>query len=654
VIENFSPSGLILLGAANGDGGPTQNLLLGLALIIALGVAAQWVAWRFNLPSILLLLVFGFLIGPVARFFSRDGQPLLNPDVMFGEMLLPLVSLSVGLILYEGGLSLRLREIKGVRGIVRNLVTIGILVTWMGGAFAAHWLLGLNWSVALLLGAILTVSGPTVIIPMLRFLRPKGQLGSIIKWEGIVNDPIGALLAVLVFEALLTGSAEEATSIAVYGVLKTVFIGGGMGVVAAYAFAWFVRHHWIPDFLHNAVSLMLVVLVFTLSNLVQHESGLFTVTVMGVVLANQRLANVHHIIEFKEHLRVLLISVLFIILAARLTPEDVRSLGPLSLAFVGVMILIVRPIAVFASTVGSSIAWRERVLLGWLAPRGIVAAAVSAVFGLQLEEQGIEDAALLGPLTFLVIIGTVTVYGLSATTLARRLGVADPNPQGVLFVGAHAWSRALAEVLHRIGVRVLMVDSSHANIAAARMAGLPHHEGNVLSDFLEEEVDFQGLGKLVAVTPNDEVNAISVQRFEYVFGKSGVFQVAPARKRKDAEAAVQEMHGRTLVNDTLTFSVINERYVSGAVFRTTRLTESFTYSDFLERYGMSMTPIFIKRAAGELTVVTDQQEIRPRAGDTLICLGPSENARGEDDRPRNRAEANKAADEESSEEPRSD
>ncbi len=630
-----------------------MSTLLGIAIILGLGMVAQWLAWRFNLPSILLLLLFGFTVGPLWGMVNQDDagqpQPLLQPDEIFGgeteagagnRFLLAFVSLAVGLILYEGGLSLKLREIKGVRSVVRNLVTIGVIVTWLLGAVAGVMIAGLSWQIALLLAAVLTVSGPTVIIPMLRYLRPRGQIGSVIKWEGIINDPVGALLAVLVFEALLTAGAQEATQTAILGVAKTVILSGGMGIAAGLLIALFFQRHWVPDFLHNAFSLTLVILVFVLSNKIQHESGLFAVTVMGVTLANQRLANIRHIIEFKEHLRVLLISTLFILLAARLSPEDIFRLGPESFIFVAVMILVVRPAAVFASTIGTSLSFKERLLLAWLAPRGIVAAAVSAVFALQLEHEGIDatGAELLVPLTFLMIIGTVATYGLTAAPLARRLGVADPNPQGVLFVGAHAWARALAEVLQQNKVPVLMVDSSRANITAARMAGLPANEGNVLSDFLEEELDFQGLGRLLAVTPNDEVNALSVQRFESVFESSGVFQVAPTRKRKGAEASTStEMHGRTLVNDTLTFSVINERFVKGAVFRSTRLTESFSYADFLERYGVSMTPMFIKRASGELVVVTADFDLRPRAGDIVISLGPAEEVRGEAARPRTRA-----------------
>ncbi|MBN2445682.1 MAG: cation:proton antiporter [Phycisphaerae bacterium] len=596
------------------------DIMLGLTLIVALGVSAQWIAWRLRIPSILLLLVFGFLAGNLRHLLGHVPE-VLNPDAVLGDMLLPVVSLFVALILYEGGLTLNLREITNVRGVVRNLVTVGILVTWVLATAAAHWIVGLDWRVASVLGALLVVSGPTVIGPMLRLLRPKRQLGSIIRWEGIVNDPIGALLAVLVFEVTLSGDVQSATSIAVFGVLKTLFVAGGLGTAGALLLALMLRRHWIPDYLHNAVSMAFVIVLFTLTDHIQPESGLFTATVMGIVLANQRLARIHHIIEFKEHLRVMLISTLFILLSARLTFDQISQLGWGSLFFVAVLILIVRPAAVVASTLGSGINWRERALLAWLAPRGIVAAAVSSVFALRLEQE-YPEAALLGPLTFLVIVATVAVYGLTAGPLARWLGVADPNPQGILLVGAHSWARALAEVLHREGIRVLLIDSNRTNASAARMAGLPTYSGNVLGDFIEDELDLQGIGRLLAVTPNDEVNALAVQRFERLFGQKEVYQMPPAIGRGGKKRLAHDIHGRLLFTDELTYTRMLERVRGGSVFRATPLTESFDYEALRGRFGFDVVPLVIKRANGSLTIIAADQDPKPKPGDTIITLGP--------------------------------
>ena len=488
----------------------SESILLGLTTVITLGVLAQWIGWRFNLPSILLLLVFGFLAGLAARAYA----PHLAPDTLFGDLLLPLVSLFVGIILYEGGLSLNLREIASIRGVVLRLVTVGIVVTWVLTAVAARGLIGLSWNASLLIGAVLVVSGPTVIIPMLRLLRPIGQVGSIIKWEGIVNDPIGALLAVLVFEATThSNGVQAATSMAVMGVLKTIMVGGGLGVAAAYLLALLLRRHLIPDFLHNAISLMFVTLAFAVSNSVQHEAGLFAVTLMGrgagESAPGQRQA--HHRVQ-----RALARDVDFDALHPAIGAVDGQRSDATRVGEPGVCgragadhsagRRIRGDLGQHTQMAGA------RAILGWLAPRGIVAAAVASVFALRLGESD-PQAAMLGPLAFLVIVATVSIYGLTVGPLARMLGVADPNPQGFLLVGAHRWARALAEVLKRAGVSVVLVDSNRSNVKAARMAELRAHEANALGDFIDEELDLQGIGRMLALTPNDEVNALAAQRF---------------------------------------------------------------------------------------------------------------------------------------------
>ncbi len=597
-----------------------EHLLLGLTAVVALGVSAQWLAWRLGLPSILLLLGFGFCAGPMLRWLGADTA--LDPDRLFGDLLLPVVSISVAVILYEGGLTLSLRELPKVGGVVRNLVTVGLLITWLLGAAAANLCLGLSWRVALLLGAVLVVSGPTVIMPMLRHVRPAGSVGPIVKWEGIVIDPLGAMLAVLVFEAAFAGAGHKISSIAILGVVRTLLIGGALGAAAGFLLALLVRRHGVPDFLHNAVSLMLVTGVFVGVNHLQSESGLVAVTVMGLVLANQRLADVRHIIDFKENLRVLLISVLFILLAARLRLEDLAQLGGNSLLLVALLIVVVRPVATFVSTLGSKLSWRERVFLAWMAPRGIVAAAVASIFALRLEGS-CDEARLIVPLTFLVIVATVAVYGLTARPLARWLGIADVNPQGVLIVGAPPWARALAETLQRSRVPVLLVDRNRTFAAAARMAGCRVYAGDALGEHVLAELDLRGIGRLLALTPNDEVNALAVQRFERVFGRANAFQLPPAKGVGDARTVPTGLRGRLLFGRQLTYADLSERYFGrGYVFRSTSITESFGYEEIRERYGDSVVPMFVLRADGCLTVITDDQEPNPRPGDALISLAP--------------------------------
>ncbi len=589
-----------------------EHPLIAISGIIVLGIVAQWLAWRLHLPSILLLLIFGFAAGPATG--------LLDPDALLGNLLLPVVSVGVAVILFEGGLSLRITELRQIGGVVRNLIMVGTLATWLISAGAAHLILGLDLALSVLLGAIVVVTGPTVIVPLLRHVRPVGQVGSILKWEGILIDPIGAMLAVLVFEAILPGGFQGAAALAAIGFFKTVFIGGIVGVIGAGVMFLLLKHHRIPDFLQNAVSLAMVVSVFTASNWFQAESGLLTVTVMGVALANQKTVTVKHIVEFKENLRVLLIASLFVLLAARLQLSDLAHLGLSSLAFLGVLIFIARPIAVALSTLKSGLSWRERFFLSWMAPRGIVAAAVASIFALSLAEAGYPQAERLVPLTFMVIIGTVTIYGLTASPLARWLQISEPHPQGVLITGAHPWARAIAKALQAQGYQVLMIDTNRVDISAARMDGLPTYYGSVLSEYILDEIELGGIGRLLALTSNDEVNSLAALHFTDVFSRAEVYQLSP-----EDEAVSPHLRGRLLFRTGVTYTELDHRFARGEEIKTTKLTSEFDYEAFRARYGETAIPLFLINENGKLVVLTKDNQSEPRPGKLLISLvGPVE------------------------------
>lgn len=591
-----------------------EHHLIGIVAILALGIGAQWAAWRLGLPSILLLLLVGFAVGPVLGW--------LHPDELLGELLLPIVSLAVAVILFEGGLSLSLRELREVGRPFLLLVTVGALVTWALSAGLAWAIFGLAPRLAILLGAILVVTGPTVVMPLLRHLRPAERVGSLLKWEGIVIDPLGAVLAVLVFEAILPANVGEATSVAALGVLKVLLGGGGIGLLAAGGLAVSLQRYWIPDYLQNAATLAIVVLTYTLANAIQPESGLLTVTIMGVALANQRAVTVKHIVEFKENLRVLLIAVLFIVLTARLSMESFADLGWDVALYVGLLIVLVRPLAVAVSTWRSELSWRERAFVAWLAPRGIVAAAVSSLFALRLAEAGFAAADQLVALTFSVIAGTVAIYGLTAAPIARRLGVADPDPQGVLFIGAQPWSRAIAQALWDAGYPVRLVDDNWAAIAAARQSGLPTFYAGVLEEYVLDEIDLEGIGRLVALTPNDEVNALAALHFREVFGRSEVYQLPPDGVTDDEELLPRHLRGRFLFGPDVTYSALDERFRHGATMKQTPLTEAFTYDDFQSHYDRRATPLFVIKPTGDLHVVVADEALSPvpQAGDALIAI----------------------------------
>ncbi len=582
-----------------------HSILFELGSIVVLGIGAQWLAWRLGLPSILLLLAAGFMGGPILG--------IVETDALMGDLLQPFVSVSVAIILFEGGLSLRFSELREAR-VVRNLVSIGMLVTWGLSTTAAYFLVDLDFALSALLGAVVVVSGPTVIIPMLRHIRPVGQVSSILKWEGIVIDPIGAAFAVLVFEAVfIADEFQEATTQAVASLIGMTIIGVAIGLIAAFLLATALRRHWVPEYLENAVTLMIVIGAFGAADLVHAEAGLFSATVMGIALANNKNLVLKHIVEFKENLGVLLVSSLFVLLAARLKIEDFEHIGLGSVVFLAILILIVRPVAVVVSTWRSTLTWQERVFLAWMAPRGIVAAAVASIFALELHEIDHPDAERLVPLTFLVIVGTVVIYGLTAGQVARWLNLSRPTPQGVLFAGAHGWARNMAAALQQNGFEVLLVDTNQENIAAATVNDLPAININILSEHCVEEAATCGVGRLVALTSNNEVNSLAALQFTELFGRAEVYQLSSETENRH--------YGRVLFHEKSTHLYLTHLCENGAEVETLAFETEGDIKAFQERYKRDeYLPLFIIEASQTLTMVTADTPPVPRIGQKIVSF----------------------------------
>lgn len=587
----------------------TSDVLIGLAVITALGVGAQWLAWRTRIPSILLLLVLGFAAG---HFI-----PLVDPDGLLGDLLFPVVSLSVGIILFEGGLSLRFDEFRQVGRTVMSLVIAGMLVTWCLASLAAWVLVDLPLDLSILLGAILVVTGPTVIVPLLQHVRVRRPLNTILKWEGIVIDPIGAMLAVLVFEAILTGRFAQATTVAMAGVLRTVLVGGLIGVATAAVLTLLLRRFLIPDFLQNPVVLMFVIVAFAAANALQEESGLLTTPLIGLILANRQNLSVRHITGFQEDLRVLLLAGLFILLGARVGVEELGALGWGSVAFLATLILVVRPAAVMVATLWTKLDLRDRLFLAALAPRGVVAAAVASLFAIRLVDGGRLEGDRLVPETFFVIVGTVAIYGLAARPVAKLLGV-EKQRKGSLILGAYAWARAMAQALRKEGQTVLLVDTNPENIREAQLEGIPAVHADALSEETLDRIDVEGLGRLLAMTSNPDLNSLAAVHFLEVFDRSEIYQL-PQRQEEPAQDP-PHLRGRDLFGEGVTFEQITVRFASGARISTARLSDTFTYEDFRRRYGPSAVPLFLVTEAGDLVVYTSGTEPTPKPGQTLIAL----------------------------------
>jgi NhaP-type Na+/H+ or K+/H+ antiporter len=561
-------------------------------IVLGLGIVAQWLAWRCKLPSILLLLLFGFISGQI---FGVSIDTFLPGDS--GEqIILSLVGLCVAIILFEGGLTLKFSELKGSATPVLRLCTLGVAVSFTLVTVFGIYILGWNWRVAAILGSILVVTGPTVIAPLLRHIKPSRKMSSIVKWEGIVVDPIGAIMAVLAFQAALAGDVEKAQVTILYSLGVTLLVGVVLAFLLAKLIEFLLSKHLIPDFLHSVFLLSIVAIAFAASNAIQKEAGLLTVTVLGIALANQKSVSVKHVLEFKETLRTLIISILFIVLSGRVEASSLQSAlipGLLLLAF---LIIIVRPASIFIANIfAKQINTDEKIFLSVLAPRGIVAAAVTAIFALELEhaahhvtgfpQEVIQQANLMVPTVFIVIVGTVTFYGLLASPIANKLGIASKNPRGILFAGADGWIRKISKALLDDGHEVLLLDTNYSNVAAATIDGTPAKRANILSEYVEEELDFAGLGQLIAGTHNDEVNSLAASEFTHIFGSADVWQVAPLDdKAHHTTAVAARMRGRIIFPGRPNHKILSRLSADGMEVKTTKLSEQFTYQDFLASY----------------------------------------------------------------------
>ncbi len=592
------------------------NLIITFSAIGVIGLACQWVAWRLKLPAILFLLLSGIIAGPVTGW--------LNPDQLFGDMLFPLVSLAVAVILFEGSLTLKFSEIKGMESVVWRILTVGLIASWMSISLFTWWLLSLDWNIALLFGAIVVVTGPTVIVPMLRSVRPNSRITNILRWESILIDPLGALLAVLVFNFIVAqteGGNEWLAVVTVF--LEILAIGTALGCGAGYLCGLLLRRGVIPYYLQNVFILISVFAVFAISDTLEHESGLLAVTIMGIWLANMRGVETENILDFKESLSILLISGLFVLLAARLELDSLWSLSWQALAILGFVHFIARPLKIATATLGSSITWQEKVLIAWIGPRGIIAAAVSALFALRLQQLNYPNADLLVSLTFVVIIGTVVFQSLTAKPLASMLGVMEKAPQGVLFVGANPVCRTIAKAVSENGFEVLLADSYHGNVRQARMAGLRVFHGNPVSRLADKELNLVGIGVMLGISQNDDLNLLAVQRYQNEFGKKRVYALPTQASlgKSERNAVSEELTGVRLFSADNTYSKLASLIAQGAEMRTTNISEEFTLDDYREKYGNNAIPMFIIKDKSTLQTLSDWPTLEQAvAGSKIIAL----------------------------------
>ncbi len=592
-----------------------HDTALAIAVIGITALLCQWSAWKAKLPAILFLLLAGLLLGPIFG--------VLSPDSIFGELLFPLVSLAVAVVLFEGSLTLNFEELGSLTAIVRRMIFIAAPVTWGIIAVTTHYLFNLSWDISVLFGALMVVTGPTVVTPMLRTIRPSARIASILKWEGIVIDPIGALLVVVVYEFIVTQNEALIFSHSLLLFFKTIAIGLVFGLVAGFILGKILSKQLLPEYLQNLATLSVLFLVFTGSNHFAHEAGLLAVTVMGMWLGNIRGIQIHNILNFKENLTILFISGLFIILAARLPQDQLLSIFTLTTLILLIVIqFVARPISVALATLGTTMPWRERALLSWIAPRGIVAAAVSALFALRLTENGFSQAELLLPLTFAVILGTVVFQSATSRFVAKRLNLVEPPAHGVLIVGANTVARTIGLALKQHGVDVILCDSNWDNIRNTRMAGLETFFGNPVSEYADQRLALAGIGNLLALSPIRDQNVIASMHYRIEFGANHIFSIRSSIENRTTEKhkISSQLKGETLFPEDITYSKISSLLGNGAEIRATRLTEEFTMADFLNTKEPQTTLLFALSKTNRLIDCTSENAAIPQRGWILLSL----------------------------------
>ena len=589
----------------------SDDILLGLGLVLVLAVSSQLLALRFGLPAIVVLLPVGFVAGIV----TSDVQPV----PLLGAVYQPFVSLSVGVILFEAGLRLSADEIApGVRRVVVRLLAVGVLVTWIGVALAVVLLFGdLGRGMALLIGAILVVSGPTVVLPMLAFIRPQRRVRSVLKWEGVLVDPIGALLGVLMFHVVSTTSGPGHRWHPLSS-LESIAVGLLAGALGA-AVLWLLLREVLRSAPTMAVpvTLMIVVGTVAVSDVVRADTGFLAATVMGVSLRNQqwlavgRRVDVSSMLRFQETLVQLLIGVLFILIAASVTPGDVRGVLPEALVLVAVMALVIRPLAVALATWRSELPWRERSFMAWMDPRGIVAGATASAFGLQLAQRHVAGADKVLPIAFVAIFGTVVLYGLTTPLLARALGLAGTDRGLVLIVGGHAWARELAAALQRAGAPVRMWVGRPEDRDAARAAGLEADRGRMMLDAVEREAELEEITDALLLTDSDDFNAFVAADLRQEVGHGHVYRIAPDPDVPDLLPPSTD--AGILGTATLTFAEMNRRFAAGARIVTRGPGEAVGITN-------GEVALCAVSRGGRLRVAPEGEAGPRGAGDTLVVL----------------------------------
>lgn len=593
-----------------------SSILVVIMLIGLLGIGSQWIAWRYRMPAIVVMSIMGLIVGP--------GLGLINPEKTFNNLYDPIISVAVAIILFEGSLNLKFKELRGLSKPIFRIATIGAFIAWILGSLTAHYVAGLSLAVSFVIGGLFIVTGPTVIIPLLRQAKLKPRPAKVLKWEGIIVDPIGVLLAVFAFEIITYFTASDPDGKA----LLIFFIAAVFAVIFGWLcgrfISWVFDYGYIPEFLKSPVVFVVVILCFTAADELVQGAGLLSVTAMGMTLANMKTTSVADMRHFKEDISILLISAIFIMLTASLQVETLLQIFDLHIiGYVALMMFVVRPLSIFLSTIKSGLTFNEKLLVGWIAPRGIVALTVSSYFASILKDAGYEDASLLLALTFGLVFFTVVAHGFSIGTLAKKLNLSMEGKPGVLITGSNLFSVELAKSLMKVKTPVMVVDNSWERLAYARQEDVPFYYGSLLSEQTEYNLDKIPYEYLIASTDSHSYNALICTTFMPEYGRANTFKISPYEDTASSPSdLVDQVGGRILFNKDISIGDLEEKIKEGYIFRQTTLTEKYTYSQYVSEKSDSTVFLYSIKPSGKVKFYSEDKDITPLAGDVIVSLTP--------------------------------
>ncbi|WP_153461707.1 MULTISPECIES: sodium:proton antiporter [Sediminibacillus] len=592
-------------------------VLVSIVIILGIGIFSQWLAWRIQWPSIVIMSIAGLLLGPIFGLF--------NPQEALGNLYSPLISLAVAIVLFEGSSSLDIREIRGISKSVFRIVTFGAFIAWIAGSLAAHFIAGLSYEVSFIIGGLFVVTGPTVIIPLLRNAKLAPRIAAALKWEGIIVDPFGPLLALFAYEVIKVLTIDSLQ----FDYLLKFFFSALIAVVFGYAIGMavsiMISKGIFPEYLKSPIMLAFVLICFTAAEVIMHETGMLAVTVMGLTLARTKryVSSIGNISHFVENISVMLTSTIFILLTASLSRETIAEIFTLPIiGFVVVMLFLVRPLSIWLSTIGTELTLAEKGLIGWVAPRGVVALTVSGYFSALLMEEGHQGASLLTTLTFALVFITVCAHGFTLRPLAKALGLANDAAPGILIVGASSFSIALAEYLRKFDIPVLISDSSAGRLQGAVSKDIPVHHGQILAEHTQYDVDLTPYETILAMTGDSSYNALVIQSYAPEFGYNNTFSL-PSRNNSDDEEQVDKSHRTHLLfSEDAIFTELNRKINTTYSLQTIFIKEKNKVTR--ENLPADVVPLFIKKEKDGVELISLRKKFMLEEGDQLVVLKATE------------------------------